>query len=52
MDAKIEETKRSIEMLSHFEHLDIDLDDAFNCDYIRVRSTESQSFVYFGVLPK
>ena len=29
-------------MLSHFEHLDIDLDDAFNCDYIRVR---------FGRLP-
>lgn len=42
VDAKIEETKRSIEMLSHFEHLDIDLDDAFNCDYIRVR---------FGRLP-
>lgn len=42
VDVKIEETKRSIEMLSHFEHLDIDLDDAFNCDYIRVR---------FGRLP-
>lgn len=40
--AKIDEIRRSIEMLSHFEHLDIDLDDAFNCDYIRVR---------FGRLP-
>lgn len=40
--AKIEETKRTIEQLSHFEHLDINLEDAVNCDYIRVR---------FGRLP-
>lgn len=39
---KIDDIRRSVEMLSHFEHLDIDLDDAFNCDYIRVR---------FGRLP-
>ncbi|MGN0572711.1 MAG: V-type ATP synthase subunit I [Acutalibacteraceae bacterium] len=42
VDGKIEETKRTIEQLSHFEHLDINLDDVFNCDYIRVR---------FGRLP-
>lgn len=42
VEVKIEEIRRSVEMLSHFEHLDIDLDDAFNCDYIRVR---------FGRLP-
>lgn len=42
VDTKIDDVKRSIEMLSHFEHLDISLDDAFNCDYIKVR---------FGRLP-
>ena len=42
VDGKIEEIKRTIEQLSHFEHLDINLDDVFNCDYIRVR---------FGRLP-
>ena len=42
VSTKIEETKRVIEQLSHFEHLDINLEDAVNCDYIRVR---------FGRLP-
>lgn len=42
VDGRAEEIKRAIEQLSHFEHLDINLDDVFDCDYIRVR---------FGRLP-
>ncbi len=42
VDTKIEDIKRAIEQLSHFEHMDINLDDVFDCDYIRVR---------FGRLP-
>lgn len=42
VNSKIEETRRAVEQLSHFEHLDINLEDAVNCDYIRVR---------FGRLP-
>lgn len=42
VDAKIEDTKRAIEQLSHFVHMDINLDDIHACDYVRVR---------FGRLP-
>lgn len=42
VSTKIGDLKRAIEQLSHFEHMDINLDDVFNCDYIRVR---------FGRLP-
>ena len=42
VDTKIEDTKRAIEQLSHFVHMDINLDDVHACDYVRVR---------FGRLP-
>lgn len=42
VNTRIDEIKRAIEQLSHFEHMDINLDDVFDCDYIRVR---------FGRLP-
>lgn len=42
VDTQIEDIKRAIDQLSHFEHMDINLDDVFDCDYIRVR---------FGRLP-
>lgn len=42
VNTRIDEIERSIDQLSHFKHMDINLDDVFNCDYIRVR---------FGRLP-
>lgn len=42
VDTKIEDTEKAIEQLSHFVHMDIDLDDIHACDYVRVR---------FGRLP-
>ncbi len=42
LDGKIEETRHTVEQLSHFRHLDINFDEVFNCDYISVR---------FGRLP-
>lgn len=42
VDTRLEDIKKAIDQLSHFEHMDINLDDVFDCDYIRVR---------FGRLP-
>ena len=42
VETRLDDIRKAIEQLSHFEHMDINLDDVFDCDYIRVR---------FGRLP-